>query len=301
MARPKARGGFTLIELLVVIAIIAILIALLLAAVQRAREAAARIQCTNNLKQVALACHNFHDTYKTFPQGVYYTYPNYYFSWMAQLLPFVEQGPLWNTAVNYAANVDDWPWGPPNNPALAMVVPIYGCPSDPRSLVALDAKGILAAFTSYQGNCGTRGNPNPYKDSTGYDGVLFWQSQVRFADITDGTSNTFLAGERPPSADLWFGWWFAGGGFDFSGVGNVVLGSLEIQYAQELGCSSSYANYQNGTLGNNCDQAHWWSLHTGGGNFAFCDGSVRFIPYTAGNAAMAAMASRNGGEVVPSF
>jgi prepilin-type N-terminal cleavage/methylation domain-containing protein/prepilin-type processing-associated H-X9-DG protein len=301
MARTAPRNGFTLIELLIVIAIIAILIALLLPAVQKVREAALRTQCTNNLKQIALACHNYHDTYKAFPQGVSYTNPTYYFSWMAQLLPFVEQGALWNTATSYAANVNSWPWGPPNNPALATVTPIYTCPMDPRSLLALDAKGLLVAFTSYQGNSGTAGNPNPGKNSGGYDGVLYWQSRVRFADITDGTSTTFLAGERPPSADLWYGWWFAGNGFDWSGVGDVVLGSLEIQYAQALGCSSSYATYQDGKLANNCDQAHWWSLHPGGSNFAFCDGGVRFIMYSAGDAAMAAMASRNGGEVVPPF
>jgi prepilin-type processing-associated H-X9-DG protein/prepilin-type N-terminal cleavage/methylation domain-containing protein len=301
MARSSRRGAFTLIELVVVIAIIAILIALLLAAIQRAREAAARLQCANNLKQIALACHHFHDSYKKLPEGVCYTYPNYYFSWMAQVLPFVEQQALWDTGATYAAGVNDWPWGPPNNPALAVVMPLYTCPTDYRSLLAEYSRGIRAAYTSYQGNCGTHGNPNPGTSSTGYDGVLYWQSRIRLADVTDGTSNTFLAGERPPSADLWFGWWFAGGGFDWSGVGDVVLGNQEIQYAQYLGCDSSYANFRYGILADNCDQAHWWSLHPGGANFAFCDGSVRFIPYSVTSATLAAMASRAGNEIIPSF
>ncbi len=301
MVRSSRRAGFTLIELLVVIAIIAVLIALLVPAIQKVREAAARTQCVNNMRQIALACHNFHDTNKAFPQGVNYTYPYYYFSWMAQLLPFMEQNGLWNQATAYANNTNDWPWGPPNNPGLAAIVPNYTCPMDPRSLVAMDAKGYLVAFTSYLGNSGTHGNPNPGQTTVGYDGVLFWTSRIRFADITDGSSNTFLAGERPPSADLWFGWWFAGGGFDYSGVGDVLMGYNEVQYAQAMGCATTYANYQAGNLTNNCDQAHWWSLHSGGANFAFCDGGVRFIAYATSPTTLEALASRNGGEVVAPY
>lgn len=297
MSRTRRSSGFTLIELLVVIAIIAILIALLVPAVQKVREAASRAQCLNNMKQIALAAHAFHDANKKLPQGVYYTNPYYYYSWMAQILPYVEQTQVYNLAQSYSKTTSNWPWGPPNNPALSVNIATYTCPSDTRNLVAQYSGGYLVAFTSYLGNSGTMdGGYN----SNAYNGVLFWQSAIPLVQITDGTSNTFLIGERPPSADLWFGWWFAGAGYDGSGVGDVSLGSLETGYASALGCPGSYVNFQRGNPSNDCDQAHWWSMHPGGANFAFCDGSVHFIAY--GNASiLPALASRNGGEIIPSL
>ena len=131
-----------------------------------------------------------------------------------------------------------------------------------------------------------------------YNGVLFWQSQIRLTDIVDGTSNTFLAGERPPSSNLWYGWWFAGAGYDGSGVGDVLLGSLETNYASALGCAGSYVQFQAGNLNNYCDQAHWWSPHIGGANFSMCDGSSRFINYNSASV-LPGLATRNGSEVIP--
>jgi prepilin-type N-terminal cleavage/methylation domain-containing protein/prepilin-type processing-associated H-X9-DG protein len=295
MTRFRRNAGFTLIELLVVIAIIAILIALLVPAVQKVRESAQRTQCLNNMKQIALATHAFHDANKALPQGVYYANPYYYYSWLAQILPYVEQTQVYNMAQSYSKTTSNWPWGPPNNPALAVNLPTYTCPSDSRNLAPQFAGGYFVAFTSYLGNSGTR--DGGYNTSA-YNGVLFWQSSIPLVKISDGTSNTFLAGERPPSADFWYGWWFAGAGYDNSGVGDVLLGSLETGYASALGCPGSYVNYQQGNPNNNCDQAHWWSLHPGGGNFAFCDGSVRFLSYNVSNA-LPALASRNGGETIP--
>jgi prepilin-type N-terminal cleavage/methylation domain-containing protein/prepilin-type processing-associated H-X9-DG protein len=310
------RAGFTLIELLVVIAIIAILISLLLPAVQKVREAAARTECVNNLKQMALACHMFHDNNQVFPAGnTALTMPLYGWSWQAQILPYVEQGNVYQMAVAWANQPDGWyPYAIPPNPALAVKVEIYTCPSDARSLVATDVDGYTIAFTSYLGVSGLSADPTPPPpDTTTQDGIFYSNSRIRIADIRDGTSNTLLIGERPPSADLLFGWWFAGGGYtQMDTAGDNVLGVREYNYADNVwtvdssgnsssvSCPASSVNYQQGDLNQPCDQVHFWSLHPGGANFALADGSVRFIAYIS-DPLMPALATRSGEEPIGDY
>ena len=146
------------------------------------------------------------------------------------------------------------------------------------------------AVSGYLGVLGT--------DYLSMNGVLFSGSQVRFADVTDGTSSTLLAGERPPSPDFWLGWWYASGAAD--GSGDTTLGVREmnggrVQFTSS--CPKGPYAFVDGKVDQQCDAFHFWSLHSGGANFAFCDGSVRFLTYSA-NAVLPALATRAGGEVV---
>jgi prepilin-type processing-associated H-X9-DG protein len=150
--------------------------------------------------------------------------------------------------------------------------------------------GALAAFTDYLGVSG--------KNYSTRDGVLFQDSHVCFGDITDGTSNTLLVGERPPSADFQYGWWYAGIGQAFTGSADMILGVQESNLLPVTpgSCGPGVYQYGPGQSNNQCDMFHFWSLHPGGANFLLVDGSVHFLPYSA-RPIMPALASRAGGEV----
>jgi len=196
MPKHKSRpNGFTLIELLVVIAIIAILIALLLPAVQQAREAARRTQCKNNLKQLGLAAHNYHDTHQSFPLNA--SSSLYGYSAHAQLLPFHEQSSLHSLIdFNSPAQVGV-PWAPAMNPVIRPVASqalnVLLCPSEAGDPFYVDSNGDAWAVGNYLLNGGS-GNDIQYCSRTN-DG-LFWRgSRTKFRDITDGTSNTVFMAE----------------------------------------------------------------------------------------------------------
>jgi prepilin-type N-terminal cleavage/methylation domain-containing protein/prepilin-type processing-associated H-X9-DG protein len=313
--RSDTRRGFTLIELLVVIAIIAILIGLLLPAVQKVRDAAARMKCSNNLKQMGLALHNYHDSNGKFPAGVAYTFPYYYWSWMAQMMPYYEQDNLYRQADTWARGstyqYQWWPWGgfwlnpmTPANPALGVKLQTLICPSDGREdTILAGSQAGLNGSVAFTGYLAVGGISADFSNNTnrGQLGILYWTSTTKMTDISDGTSNTLMVGERPPSTDLYYGWWFAGAGWDGSGVGDVILGAREYNYAASLGCSSTYVGFQQGRFNNPCDQAHFWSPHTGGGNFAMGDGSVRFYTYAGANTVLPQLSTMMGGEVIPNF
>ncbi len=327
----KSPSGFTLIELTVVIAIIAILVLLLLPAVQRVRAAAGRTMCQNNLKQIGIALHEYHDNNGAFPEGAHtqpspqyqwlFQDPQNYWSWMSMLLPYVEQQALWDQAQQfaeweYATSMNTYPWGFANlldgtsiapNPAFGTLARIWECPADQRTLMTVDQYGLTIAFTAVLGNAGTDNDYN--------DGVLYANSHVSMIEISDGLSNTVMVGERPPSKDFWFGWWFAGAGYppEYTGLGDVTMGTRATGYAAVVSnqvnqtvnadgqssqsCSENNVGLLPGTIDNNCDQTHYWSLHTGGANFLFCDGSVKFLTYDA-NSVLPALGTRAGGEVI---
>jgi prepilin-type N-terminal cleavage/methylation domain-containing protein/prepilin-type processing-associated H-X9-DG protein len=293
---PARRGwghdAFTLVELLVVIAIIGILIGLTIPAVQMARAQAARLACANNLRQIGLALHRYHDGHRSFPPGLSYRdgldpYP--WLGWQARILPQIEQESLWRqTQLDFAKD----PWFE-NHIGFKTPIPLYGCAADARTNGVANV-GFPVALTSYLGVSGV--------DYFGFDGVLFLDSQVRLVDITDGTSTTLLIAERPPSADTRFGWWYGGWGLRKDGVGDVVLGARELNggHPTLLGCPSGPYEFSPGRLTNQCDLLHYWSLHSGGANFLFSDSSVHFLSYSAASV-MPGLATRAGGESVTLF
>jgi prepilin-type N-terminal cleavage/methylation domain-containing protein/prepilin-type processing-associated H-X9-DG protein len=291
------RDAFTLIELLVVIAIIAVLIGLLLPAVQRVREAAARIQCVNNLKQIGLALHCYHDRMKSFPAGFVSVVNTADISigpgwgWGAYLLDDLEQGNL-RRQINFALDIGD------NANAVPRVqsLPIYLCPSDnpPTTFVPADATAGLAAANYV----GVFGSEPISADEGGGDGIFYRNSKTRIRDIRDGTSNTLMVGERsgrvaysswtgaltgsevPPNAPTKYG---------FGSAGVLCLG--HIGYASDMHTPNNPLNRVE----------DFSSRHPGGVNFVFADGGVRFLPDTIDPVVWHALGTRAGGEPVASF
>lgn len=325
------RRGFTLIELLVVIAIIAVLIALLLPAVQAAREAARRAQCVNNLKQLALASHNYHDVHGRFPAGLYlhpvFGPPGLNWnnsSWLVLLLPQLEQQPLHN-AVNFSIMWGDqlgggWRWSPnqmgqQNMTVRMTVVNALICPSDPSPNIdntnADEIIGQQAAGTSYIGSVGDnclacapaagvvelcsdtarncRGpqlghnkvtEPQIENGGSAGSGIYWaWGSNVGVNMITDGTSNTIMAGEQIRAITRWNSWVHA----------NQSVGSTAIPLNYKL----PRPDVENWTR-----QYSFRSLHPGGGNFAMCDGSVKFLKDTINFPIYQALSTRAQGEII---
>ncbi len=293
MTPSRNRAGFSLVELLAVIAIIAVLLGLLLAAVQRVRAAAAKTVCADRLRQIGLGFHNYHAARGTLPPGMSFDYPAQpyrYMSWRPRLLPYLEQDAIWKQAVAaYQLRPDDFRVSPPH--PFTTVVAGFGCPADPRvGQPSMVRPNFFAAHSSYLGVSGTR--------QTRHDGVLYIDSRTKLTDITDGTSQTLLVGERPHSADGILGWWYAATGQSDDGSAAAVMSVRERAVSVWVaGCPDGPYHYTPGRLDNQCDALHFWSLHPGGANFLFADGSVRFLAYSA-DAVMPALATRAGGEAV---
>ncbi len=304
------RSGFTLIEVLVVIAIIAVLIGLLLPAVQQAREAARRVQCKNNLKQIGLALHNYHDVYLTFPIG-YCSRMKYVdgakdtalgWAWSAYLLPFLDQGPLYNQF--------DWTLPPQNFTGIQTHIPAFTCPTDitPAGPFAVpnSTGGSVgtAGVSSYAGICG--GDESEVASATG-SGIFFRNSSVRISDITDGSSYTIAVGERAFSQarGIWAG--ALNYGIVTRGTSNRNPGTGQTKPAACLVLSHCHLN--NPLTDHDGGLDDLGSLHIGGSNALFTDGSVRFMhnvpgdnpdgSYSSESRILQALGTRGAGEIVP--
>ena len=319
-ARPRCRTGFTLVELLVVIAIIALLIGLLLPAVQKVREAANRIQCGNNLKQLALAARLYHDARRKFPNGVH---PVDFITgghangtcWEVELLPDLEQESLkkrWDTT-EFGNNVAGG-----RNATTAQVLPVLLCPSDPLPDPVYHFVDELPQYayawgfyglSSYGGNAGKRSFALAKATR---DGIFFQGSRVRLADVIDGASNTFLFGERShrdPEYDRYtlasnpafyplakVGAWAAVFATSGGSLPHQLLSTpVPINYRVPAGISVE--EFLGGASSDRL--CAFGSGHPGGANFAFADGSVRFLSESTPVDTLQALSTPRGGEVVP--
>lgn len=296
------RSGFTLIELLVVIAIIAVLIALLLPAVQQAREAARRSQCKNNLKQLGLALHNYHDTHRIFPSGVYCALGGYSYChvWLETLLPFIDQANAYNQ-ISFTTS--------PTTAANAAVlnglsIPMLYCPSDPDSGLQPNSEPYHPSTTGFsmaqsyspsggpvafettcripaqspninciQGNGGSCRDLSTLAGFNGYNnfgapgmfsaGCRSW----RISDCTDGTSNTFMMGESLPIYTSFLRY--------FCTVYNVASTNTPPNYYKASGCAKTPSGRASGSCADG--MVGFNSMHVGGVHMMMTDGSVRFV------------------------
>ena len=296
----RNRRAFTLVELLVVIAIIGILVGLLLPAVQAAREAARRLQCTNNLKQIGLALHNYHDVYKKFPYGSYLdktfiantAHPslNTQWAWSAMILPYIEQSNMFSVLNVGPSTFEQCANDPVRLRLLQTPLASFICPSDiepglnrNRPFAAKSGGGLcrgmrLTVLTEFAKSnyMGCNGN----RDS---DGVFDSGANrlIGFRDITDGTTNTIIVGERPskryPKQTVnegpWAGIW-AGQELTCTSLTNIwcLLGKTEYQMN-----SGKHREAPGSTVAVDIPMISFGSMHTGGANFVLADGSVRFI------------------------
>jgi prepilin-type N-terminal cleavage/methylation domain-containing protein/prepilin-type processing-associated H-X9-DG protein len=311
-----ARRGFTLIELLVVIAIIAVLVGLLVPAVQKVRGAAARVQCQNNLKQIGLALHAFHDSHQVLPASGWTTMgpgnpTGMFVVWRALTLPYIEQE---NLQKLYDFN-SNW-WEGTNPTAAAVPVRTYRCPAAPdRSTTSAVAKPPRPALTfanplgptDYEAMMGVQpASINAHLPINFYDGgnrfsVMYRNSRVKMTDVRDGTSSTIAVVEaagRPVvhrngsaqpglSNDQGIGWADSEGPFSLDG--SAADGSAE---GCGTGCPAAM-NKRNDT--------EPYSLHPGGANCLFTDGSVRFLRESIPVTSLAALCTASAGEVVGNY
>lgn len=324
--RRLYRAGFTLIELLVVIAIIAVLIALLLPAVQQAREAARRSQCKNNLKQMGLALHNYHDTYSKFPIGELGGYRG---NWKARILPYMDQTNIYNGLNWVYANFHS------NNAAFATtlrgtIAAGFNCPSSPLPVNGLssgnidnvlnsqlhDYTGIMGSYPDPAGRTACLDSGSSWGSFACYNGLLLVNESKNISDNTDGASNTIIVGEQSGTvgktdmrANYWGGW--CGSSMAVAPLSTMSTGTTQVN----AGCTTlRYApntDHQKASpstcvSGSGCNTTYRTnvplsSFHTGGIHALMGDGAVRFISENINMTTYLQLGARDDGIVLGDF
>jgi prepilin-type N-terminal cleavage/methylation domain-containing protein len=313
-ARTARRCAFTLIELLVVIAIIAILIALLLPAVQQAREAARRTQCKNNLKQMGLALHNYHDTFLVFPMANVVRFDNLVrgdgWTWHARILPNLDQAALYNRV----SSVMGTDIGNQNSAEQLLAgrdtrLTVFQCPTHPGGPATNSSKNgyQVSTYNGVTGSVCFNDDQLDQATDVGYngDGLFHMNSRVRIGDVTDGTSNTFLVAEvqdelngspnqnRLPGSDRRYC-------FSDNSDGNPPTDITEYLVGMELNDPIN-ANHRDASGFYNNTGEYAGSYHTGGAQFLLTDGTVRFISQNINMNLYQGISTRAKGEVVGEF
>ena len=308
MRHSQKAKAFTLVELLVVIAIIGILVGLLLPAVQAAREAARRMQCSNNLKQLGLAMHNYHDVYLKFPTGGL-PVTLYRIGWPGRIFDFIEEGNRLDAMNSMSADalVTITPYrtlGAPHNGAheiFANPIPAFACPSSPLGEQARSAPqiNVQQGTLHYRANAGSAnygmvaGSDSGKTIST--SGVIYPLSKTKFAHVTDGTSSTLLIGEISDRQGWTDGMLNGWGGIQPWTWGYYYYGAT----SGWLQIDNKYVQYPINFPGSVTTNASpYRSAHPGGAQFSFSDGSTRFQSETMDLNILHALATRAQGEVI---
>ena len=302
------RRGFTLVELLVVIAIIGVLVALLLPAVQAAREAARRMQCSNNSKQIVLAMHNYHDTFLRLPPG---QWNNFYSNdapwirgcWVQPILPFIEQKNLYEIYNAARATNGDWALLCPNKDSI---IKALICPSDGNSpkTKTIDTNSVNGAnvMQGMHTNYVVCSGSTAYATNTDLNGMFYTKSFLRLADALDGTSNTLFCSEicvvpdtsvndlRGRYCNSWEGnSWFTA----LNPPNSTVPDTQNYQ-----GVSSKQAPVTTTSTSGGAQALYARSYHPAGVNVGLADGSVRFMTNSINAVTYKALATRNGGDTI---
>ena len=323
VSRVGSRRGFTLVELLVVIAIIGILVALLLPAIQSAREASRRTHCSNNAKQIGLALHNYHDTYKAFPAGAWMFNAAGVGSsscttadtsrrepWTVAILPFMELQSLYEqcdlTAQFVCSNGDSAPpVGSPNRNVWETRVATYQCSSFPAKSIPNNHSnyyGVMGGGPYAMGYCESNNSGRRFYNN----GILFQNSDVRLADVSDGTANTFMVGEQRyqlldggRTDAHWMGWASTNRGGTSAVTGTLAAAQLPINSFDSHGDKWDTAFGSGGfPLGHGFHQRTFGSYHPGGCHFVLADATVRFINENIDANAYFYLAIRDDGEAI---
>ncbi len=284
MSHRRSRRGFTLIELLVVIAIIGLLVALLLPAVQKAREAARRVQCKNHLKQIGLALHNYHDAHSVFPMGSSNPLGNGSWGFLLYLFPYLDQRAAYDS-VDFRQSdcclevIASQTATPPRPDPTSTFFEVLGCPSDPNSGRMLVSGGVTTfCGRLHPGNyLGVSGvTLNGCLSNTAGEGMLYTISSRRFRDVVDGTSSTVFVGERTVPDTLEWGW--------------VICGGAECEQYLTMTFTPDRR-----------DPTAFGSWHDGGAHFLLVDGSVHLLSESIDQNTYQHLGTRAGGELVGPF